>query len=696
MIRRRYAMVVAAMAHCTALHAEPFVAGFERFHAATPTAEGGRLLYNELGCANCHGGNTGLPVRRGPQLAGITQREHAGWLRTFLANPSAARAGTAMPHLFSAEQAGDVEAVLHYLATLKPKPGPKPKAARHVNAERGKELFHTIGCVACHAPGKGYQPPEGMPKEAEFTYRPVAFPQIGEKYVLTSLAEFLRDPVKTRPDGRMPHFVMEEQDALDLAGYLLNYEGSDGQIAPKLAPFRTDKPKADRGRGIVAAAHCAACHELPEDVSAKPVELRKMEGGCLNPTAAAGVPHYDLTDAERIALTLFLADRSRPAPDAQIATLTLEALNCTACHDRDGRGGPDTARKAYFQGDHNLADMGRYPPPLTGVGRKLQPDWLAKVLTGEFRVRPYLQTKMPVYGEATSALPGLLAKVDAKTSAPLPGGDDTAGRKLMGTLGGYGCITCHRWGTRPSLGIQGLDLSNLGQRIQPGWLAEYLVNPATYRTGTLMPSFWPEGKASNPGILGGDTARQIASIYSFAKSANGEPEGFPATAGGEFALLPKEHAIVQRTFMEGVGTHAILVGFPQGVHLAYDGKNGRPALAWRGKFFDAYNTWFSRFAPFEKPPGESVVKWPAAPTGGAEVRFDGYRLDAQRVPTFLLTVGGVRVSERFEPVEGGLRRTLTWDAAALKHLDIAHPEGVTVSEDPGSAPGKRSFTYLWK
>ena len=64
------------------------------------------------------------------------------------------------------------------------------------------------------------------------------------------------------------------------------------------------------------------------------------------------------------------------------------AKNCTACHERDGRGGPDTARKAYFLGDHNLGDTGRYPPPLTGIGRKLRPDWLANVLTGELKPHP--------------------------------------------------------------------------------------------------------------------------------------------------------------------------------------------------------------------------------------------------------------------------------------------------------------------
>ena len=676
--------------------AEPLVTGFERFHAAQPTAEGGRLLFNELGCANCHGGETGLPARRGPDLNGITQRVSAEWLRRFLTNPTGAHEGTAMPQLLTPD---DTEPVLNYLGTLKlPKAAAKAKGARHVNGARGGDLFHTIGCVACHAPGKEFTPPDGMPKAADFTYRSVAFPNLAEKYVLPSLAEFIRDPLKVRADGRMPRFVMDEQDAVDIAGYLLNHEGSDGSTAPKLPALVADKALAERGRGIVASRRCAACHDLPKDVAAKPVTLRHADGGCMSEKltgSSIDMPHYGLSARQREALSLFLKKRNEPAMPQQIATLTLESLNCLACHDRDGRGGPDTARKAYFQGDHNLGDTGKYPPPLSGVGRKLQPEWLGKVLTGEFRVRPYLQTKMPIYGTATAPLGELLAKADAKKEAPLPGGDDTAGRKLMGTLGGLGCITCHRWGEHASLGIQGLDLSNLGQRIQPGWFREYVVNPAAYRAGTLMPSFWPEGKAANRDILGGDTDKQIASIYSFAKSANGEPEGFPVTANGAFELIPKDRPIVQRTFMEGVGTHAILVGFPSGVSLAYDGKNARPALAWKGKFFDAYNTWFSRFAPFEKPLGEAVVKWPAPSASTSDVHFDGYRLDAQGVPTFLFSVGGARVEERFIGIENGLRRTIAADAAVLKNFPIAHPEGVTFTEE-SATPGKRSFTYSWK
>jgi cytochrome c553 len=682
---------VAILLGAAALGAEPLVTGFERFHAATPTAEGGRLLYNELGCVNCHGGDTGLPALRGPALAMVTQRVRSEWIRKFIADPASVHSGAVMPQVLAKADDKTLVAIEHYLASLKPKTASKgPAKILHVNGARGGELFNTLGCVACHAPGKDFVPTEGVPKASEFTHRSVGFGDLKAKYSLDSLGAYILDPLKVRTDGRMPKTVMDRQDSIDIAGYLLEFQGSDGRLDNPVDGITADKALAIAGRKVVISAQCAACHELPKDAAAKPFALKKAEGGCLDADHAKG-PRYALSDAQRASLKLFLAKKDEAASPKLAADLTLQALNCVACHERDGKGGPDAGRKPYFQGDHNLGDTGRYPPPLTGIGGKLRPEWLAKVLAGENRVRPYLKTKMPQYGAATAELGKLLGVADARAALKFEGGDDTAGRKLMGTQGGAGCITCHRWGDRPSLGIQGPDLSNIAARLQEGWLREYLINPAAYRPGTLMPSFWPAGKSFNPAILGGDTDKQIASIFKFIESANGEPEGFPQNRNGEFEIVPKDRPVVQRAFTDGVGVRAILVGFPTGVHLAYDGDKGGPGLAWKGRFFDAYLTWYSRFPTFEKPIGEQVVAWPK-PSG----RFLGYRLDAKGNPTFLNEQGGVKVEETYEGIEHGLRRTVTWAPTPDFKPTITHPAGMIVDMKESSTEGRRVFTYLWK
>ena len=697
----------AALLTAAAASAAPVVTGFERFHAASPTAEGGRLLYNELGCANCHGGETGLPALRGPALASVSQRARGEWIRRFVADPESAHPGATMPQVLAGADDRTFVAIEHYLASLRPKAAGKPADIRYVNAARGSGLYHSLGCVACHAPDKAFTPAEGAPKGSEFTHASVPFPDLRAKYSLETLSGYIQDPLKVRTDGRMPRVAMEKQDAIDIAGHLLAFQGSDGRVGPQVVPSTVDRDLAIVGRKAVTAARCAACHELPKDAAAAPVALKRDEGGCLDSDHAKG-PRYRLTEAQRAALKLFLAARAQPAPRKLAADLSLQALNCVACHERDGKGGPDAARKAYFEGDHNLGDTGRYPPPLTGVGGKLRPEWLAKVLappaapksadlfTSHYgqdaaRVRPYLKVRMPVFGRAAEDLGRLLLVTDARPALKFEGGDDTAGRKLLGTEGGAGCITCHRWGDRPSLGIQGPDISNMAARLQEGWLREYLINPAAYRPGTLMPSFWPGGKSFNPAILGGDTDRQIGAIFKFAESANGEPEGFPKNRNGEFEIVPKDRPVVQRAWVDGVGAHAILVGFPTGVHLAYDGEQGGPGLAWKGRFFDAYLTWFSRFPTFEKPLGEQVVAWPA-PAG----RFLGYRLDAKGNPTFITEQAGVRVEETFEGVERGLRRTLSWRPTPDFTPSVGHPDGLERTEAADPATGRITVTYLWK
>lgn len=678
----------------TLARAEPLVLAYSRFHLDAPSADGGRILYNELGCSNCHGKNTELPMRQGPEIRGVVGRIQADWIRRFLTSPETAHPGSTMPALVGSNP-DDIEAVVHYLGSLKPKNTTKPKIPTHVNAGRGSELFHTVGCVACHQARETFVPEEGIPKPSERSYASNAFPQLAEKYSLASLTAFLLDPLLTRPDGRMPRIALEETEAADIAGYLLGFGGSDGKTAPGIQPLVVDSILAKRGETLVEAARCAACHELSKEKTMEKIPVKDTQGGCLSEQAVHRGPRYALDKNQRAAIALHLKGSTEPLSSSHKTALTLQALNCYACHERDGLGGPDAARKVYFTGDHNLGDTGRYPPPLTGVGRKLRQDWLAKVLEGDNRVRPYLKTRMPVYGAATAELAPLFEVADKRVGKPLPGGDDTAGRKLLGTQGGVGCITCHRWGGRAALGIQALDLSNLGQRLQPEWFFEYLLDPAAYRPGTLMPSFWSGGQSTNSGILAGDTAKQIASIYSFAASANGEPEGFLELDGGQFELVPKERPIVQRTFLKEVGTHAILVGFPTGVHLAFDGKNGRPVLLWKGRFFDAYTTWFSRFAPFEKPLSDAIVKWPEEPSHEPTLEFIGYRLDKKGVPSFLYSASGARVEERFEGVENGITRVISWAQGAPEPA-VTHPAEVVVQEVLPRRAQQRQFTYFWK
>jgi mono/diheme cytochrome c family protein len=683
------------------LQAEPLVTGFERFHTGDPTAEAGALLYNELGCANCHGDRTGLPKRQGPVLDGTRVRVNAEWLVEFLSSPQGSKPGTMMPAFFEGmderEKSAQVEALTHYLMSLKPSgPAPKPKAPRHANAERGSARYHQVGCVACHAPTPDFHPAHGAPKEDEFSSRPVPFPDLTKKYSLLTLAAFLENPALVRPDGRMPHLGLNLDDAVDIACHLFDYRPSDPRDAPGLAEFKINNARAQRGAEIAEKMNCAACHTLTPEHKPVSVSLTKNQDGCLSAAPAAGRPHYDLSDRQRAALAAFLAGPEKPVlTPGQQTHLTLQAFNCYACHDRDGIGGPDVARDRYFTGDEGIADAGRQAPPLTGIGQKLRGDWLEAVFRGQGRARPYVMTQMPQYPAHAKALTAMLKKSDKKELPPLqPDGDVEAGRKLAGVAGGLNCITCHVWGDKPSLGIQALDISNLDKRLAPEWFRDYMLNPQGYRPGTLMPPLWPGGQSMLKDVHGGDTERQLASLWAFIKKGEGLPDGYPDHLPNAFELIPRDRPIIQRAFLNEVGPQAILAGFPGGIHIAYDGDKGRPALVWRGRFFDAYSTWFVRAAPFEDPLEKEVFAWPKVSESEA-AGYRGYRLDADGNPIFLTRMDGVEVNDHFRVSDGKLHRYLSW-AAGQKEPAWTHPEGLEVTLPESDAPNRRHFVYSWK
>lgn len=460
------------------------------------------------------------------------------------------------------------------------------------------------------------------------------------------------------------------------------------------ADFTLDPTRAARGRALFGSLGCAACHQVndPAGAPAAPAApalaaLRaEAASGCLADRPPAGRPQYFLTAEERLALrgaVAQAAELNRPLAPAQTLHHTLARLNCYACHARDGYGGPTDLRAAYFTtlGETDLGDEGRLPPALTGAGFKLRPEALGAILTNHAAARPYMAVRMPQYGAANVGhLPALFAAVDGGGAAA-PFAFDAAlakhGRKLAGTEG-LSCVSCHTFGRFPSLGIPALDMTQMFGRLRWEWFDAYLRDPASLRPGTRMPSFWPEGRAANADVLGGDTARQIAALWHYL--SQGAAADVPAgLIVGQMEIVPTNGPAIYRHFLEGAGTRAIGVGYPEKVNLAWDANQMRLALIWQGGFVDAAKHRTGRGAGFEGPLGTGVVKfpegpplarladaaapWPQAAGTDAGYRMRGYAFDDARRPMFRYEFAGLAVEDHVVPrateLDAALMRTLT-------------------------------------
>ncbi len=466
--------------------------------------------------------------------------------------------------------------------------------------------------------------------------------------------------------------------------------------------FTVDPGKARMGKQMFAMLRCVSCHKM-EGLAplrpAKPLAQLNLDSpeGCLSPGVRKGLPNFQLSGDQRAALKAALSGGSgfaQPLKPEQLISRSLATMNCYACHDRDGVGGPDTTRDALFTTniEIDLGDEGRLPPTLTGVGRKLQSKALRDIVTSDkHRVRYFMSTRMPQFTPTTvEPLLANLVETDRKPKdLETPEFSELAvkdGHHLVGIgLNTLGCVNCHNANGGRSAGIPGVDLATVHERLTPGWFHDYLLNPLAFKKETRMPTFWPDGKSLIKDIAGGDTHRQIDAIWTYLALGKSMPlpQGVQLDGSVGEELTPIEEPIIHRTFMKEVGPRAILVGFPERVHAAFDANVVRLAKLWRGRFFDAAGVSSGRtdkfFEPlgtdvFDLPPGPALAfldtpgaAWPKAELKDRNLggRFRGYSLEsATRQPSFRYELQDVHVEERIQPLlkPGG--------ASVVRHLEL--------------------------
>ncbi len=458
-----------------------------------------------------------------------------------------------------------------------------------------------------------------------------------------------------------------------------------GQAAKPIAAseFVANPNLVEEGQRLFSSLGCATCHPLHgidgrigSSLKAPRFDALKSSAGCLAESVPQGLPNYELSEIQRRTLKATLDSlKSQPhkLSDDEFIHTTMATMNCYACHVRGGAGGPDFSSNASFQSTiPEMGDEGRLPPPLDGVGDKLQENYVRSILRDGADERNYMMVNMPGFGEGTlESLVDAIVKLDQRTEVNIDRSDEedadrtkANGRLLAGTKG-LSCIQCHTSGGKGT-GLRAIDMQRMPTRLREDWFHRYLMVPTKYRPGTRMPSSFPDGKSVLPHLYGGEPSRQIDALWQYLSDGPDAktPIGAEATM---IELAPNERPIIYRNFLAGLSPRGIAVGYPAGGNIAWDANSLSLAQIWRGSFIDASKHWVGRGPGTQTPLGDQVLNfeetapvaqlasieaaWPTEPARERGYRFLGYRLDKEGAPTFRYQFGETVVEDKARPIK---------------------------------------------
>jgi cbb3-type cytochrome oxidase cytochrome c subunit len=585
----------------------------QTFIPMAPVLSQGKQLVAQLGCFGCHNLRGFEKAERvGPSLLKIRSKTDPSWMVRWIQNPRDYLPLTKMPNFkLSEDEAISIAAYL--LKNSEPEQS-YPTAYQQGSAERGRELVSRVGCLGCHriqemealkkgttalppsaapaeAPKEGgeatpasaapQEPSPPKPGEVKGESHPV-FPGAGEVYVggptfgpeLSRVASkanaewlyrWLKDPRRYRPKTNMPNLRLADQEARDIATYLMTLGRKEARAG--LAAELAKEERVKTGEALIRKRGCFGCHEIKGFETAEKiapdltdfgvkrvdrlffgeaVEVRqtwedfvfwKLKNPQIYATALAPqiMPNFGLKDEEIKALRVFLKSQvdvpvpkafERRLSDMEVAVQEgrrlLQKYNCTGCHVIEGKGGD----VATFYEAPQVA-----PPPLVAgnlqEGEKVQATWLYEWLARPASLRPWLKVRMPTFpvtiDEATTlskyfaalagkGFPYEFVRVE-EYSAELV----EAGRKLA-SKDYFDCFSCHVQGSRlPEGPPEGWapDLGLARRRLRPEWIVKWLTDPQKVQPGVKMPSFFPGGPDD---ILGGKEDQQIIALRDYIMS----------------------------------------------------------------------------------------------------------------------------------------------------------------------------------
>jgi len=458
----------------------------------------------------------------GPDLKEARMKLRKEWIPYWIGHTREFRPTTKMPQFRF--QTGDIEAISAFIwqSALT---GPALEHQQPGNAARGKQLFESRGCLACHSMGEGDAAVGGTfaanlsrvgekenydyvvrwvhnARQRTRPYCPYEKRDLGpEDYAKHNQAyvfdlDHSRCPndnhelVVMQPTA-MPSLRLTMDEARDIASYLVSLKHADASYPG--APFMDDPKLKEKGQELVRHYGCAGCHEIS-----------------------------GLEDEGRIGTEL-TNEGSKPIERLDFALWTEDAKRGVLPDGKPSPRGVWFDPKGFFE--QKLKDPGIYDQ-------------------GKYHANPEDALRMPKPNlQSNDEVEALVTMLLGSTDPTLPPEYmyKPADRRRYIQDGWwivtkYNCIGCHQIdvGQKPVLQTlpyyQGENKANLppaltteGARVNPEWLRQFLANPALSATDTnrngvrqylqvRMPTFY----------LSNDEIRKLVLFFA-AMSAQPEP-----------------------------------------------------------------------------------------------------------------------------------------------------------------------------
>ena len=527
----------------SALWFNPTTVGLNRYS----NQHKGRELFASHNCIKCHLPSDNKLLSKAmtelswgaPSFTNIGTRINGDWISEWIRSPKNLRPDASMPAIINGNVSEEnINHISAFLVSLSPSEEAFTETTLG-DPTRGEAIFSALGCIGCHAiPGE---------KEND-NFDRISLDYVHSKWKPNALKDFIQNPSRYHKATKMPNFRVTEDQAKDLAAYII----SSDRVS-LTTDLNYEKGNIEKGKELVSSSGCINCHELSSNPiitfsapSLETIERGNWDKGCLSAHEdnRGKAPSFNFSLEDREALKSFARGGVKTIfqqTSSLAASRQLESLRCTGCHSLDSiedtwsLASADSEEMvsnddlAYALGLELIWDyQGR--PDLTWIGGKLKTEWMNDFISGDISKKPRggLIARMPGFSyhskiitDGLAMMHGINPKLTVEVSKSDPSIVET-GKALVQTNGGFACITCHGVGEKRATGgvpIESINFSIVTKRLRKDYYHRFLINPQRIIEDTMMPRYADDsGKTFLTNFYEGDSKKQFDAMWEYFES----------------------------------------------------------------------------------------------------------------------------------------------------------------------------------